>query len=85
MMNERDLHILYMRETGHWPNSGDIPLGLRGISIKRDNTPLSYLQWLEKKLLTTYKIFTCFECKVRETCEYAFDNYNTGGDCLANK
>jgi len=85
MMNERDLHILYMKETGRWPNSGDIPLGLRGICIKRDNTQLPYLQWLEKKILTAYNIFTCFECNVRETCEYAFDNYNTRGGCLADK
>lgn len=29
--------------------------------------------------------FTCDKCPDRYTCEYAFDMYNTNGDCLANK
>jgi len=29
--------------------------------------------------------FTCFDCSFWKTCEYAFDGYNTGGDCLATK
>ena len=31
------------------------------------------------------KALTCFFCKEWGMCPYAFDPYNTGGDCLANK
>ncbi len=29
--------------------------------------------------------FTCDQCSAVRTCEYAFDPYNTDGDCLAEK
>ncbi len=29
--------------------------------------------------------FTCDDCRDRRTCEWAFDPYNTNGDCLAEK
>lgn len=29
--------------------------------------------------------FTCDECDLRAKCAFAFDGYNTGGDCLADK
>jgi hypothetical protein len=29
--------------------------------------------------------FTCDDCGAAATCEYAFDLYNTDGDCLAEK
>ncbi|MBR2118480.1 MAG: hypothetical protein IJ935_07380 [Afipia sp.] len=29
--------------------------------------------------------FTCDDCPAKPTCEWAFDPYNTGGDCLAEK
>ena len=29
--------------------------------------------------------FTCKDCPARFTCEWAFDPYNTEGDCLAEK
>ena len=28
---------------------------------------------------------TCSECDIRRDCIYAFDLYNTNGDCLAAK
>lgn len=28
---------------------------------------------------------TCKGCPSNDTCEYAFDGYNTDGDCLAEK
>ena len=28
---------------------------------------------------------TCFKCRDKDTCEFAWDDYNTGGDCLASK
>lgn len=28
---------------------------------------------------------TCFKCSLKDKCEYAFDPYNTNGDCLAEK
>lgn len=29
--------------------------------------------------------FSCLECPQNKTCQYAWDAYNTGGDCLAEK
>lgn len=29
--------------------------------------------------------FTCFRCAINTTCPYAWDPYNTAGDCLAEK
>ncbi len=29
--------------------------------------------------------FTCDTCHLRRSCVFAFDGYNTGGDCLADK
>jgi hypothetical protein len=29
--------------------------------------------------------FTCDKCKAAPNCEWAFDDYNTNGDCLAEK
>lgn len=31
------------------------------------------------------KKFTCDDCPAKRTCEFAFDTYNTDGDCLAEK
>ena len=28
---------------------------------------------------------TCYDCPSKETCRYAWDPYNTDGDCLASK
>jgi len=30
-------------------------------------------------------MFTCADCPSVDDCEWAFDAYNTGGDCLAVK
>ena len=29
--------------------------------------------------------FTCYDCKNNDICKYAWDLYNTNGDCLASK
>lgn len=31
------------------------------------------------------EVITCETCEDNDKCEYAFDPYNTGGDCLALK
>ena len=28
---------------------------------------------------------TCFSCEIKDNCKYAFDLYNTDGDCIASK
>lgn len=38
-----------------------------------------------KKLLLAIDQFTCGGCQAASVCEYAFDPYNTDGDCLAGK
>lgn len=30
-------------------------------------------------------VFTCSTCVYAPTCEYAYDGYNTNGDCLQDK
>ncbi len=30
-------------------------------------------------------VFTCDICSLKHDCEYAYDEYNTDGDCLASK
>ncbi len=35
--------------------------------------------------VTEDDVFTCDECGANDNCEYAFDLYNTHGDCLAEK
>jgi len=32
-----------------------------------------------------YRQSTCTECVLNDTCEFAWDGYNTHGDCLAEK
>lgn len=29
--------------------------------------------------------YTCYNCNAKDTCEYAWDDYNTNEDCLAEK
>ena len=29
--------------------------------------------------------FTCYDCPLWQKCEFAFDLYNTDGECLASK
>jgi len=29
--------------------------------------------------------YTCYHCRSWQVCEFAFDGYNTDGDCLAEK
>jgi len=38
-----------------------------------------------KDLGITFQWITCDKCPERETCEFAYDTYNTDGDCLALK
>lgn len=38
-----------------------------------------------KELFVRKKVSTCDTCGDNKTCEFAFDGYNTNGDCLAIK
>jgi len=38
-----------------------------------------------KELEINYKTCTCIHCGFNEGCRYAFDPYNTDGDCLDTK
>ena len=86
MVNERDLHILYMREKGQWPmTDSHTPLGISGALRKQESSHVPYTQWLEEKLIDFMKSYTCADCESVTTCKFAFDHYNTNGDCLAVK
>ena len=61
------------------------------------NTNFDKLHKLQKKLLESttpeqlkairalHAICTCKDCGSKRDCEYAWDEYNTHGDCLAEK
>jgi hypothetical protein len=86
MLNEKDLQILYMRENGRWPMVDlHTPLGLPGALRKQESSHEPYIRWLEEKLISFMKSYTCSECVEVTTCKFAFDHYNTNGDCLAIK
>ena len=38
-----------------------------------------------KRLGIRFMYLTCDYCEHRETCEYAYDLYNTDGDCIVIK
>lgn len=40
---------------------------------------------LKQAGVTHHVEITCQECPENSSCEYAFDGYNTDGDCLALK
>lgn len=39
----------------------------------------------ENRLGVAPDVFTCDECQFAIRCRFAFDGYNTNGDCLASK
>lgn len=54
---------------------------------ERLNRGTKVLEQLAKKHhhLPTLQEFTCVSCDHERDCEFAWDLYNTGGDCLASK
>lgn len=48
-------------------------------------TPAKEVSASELEELEQKKSLTCWNCVDQATCEYAFDLYNTNGDCLAIK
>ncbi|MEQ8822859.1 MAG: hypothetical protein RIC14_00620 [Filomicrobium sp.] len=55
--------------------------------IPKTNADGYEVDQLRKRISKYFGIdtFTCDECDARYTCPYAFDPYNTNGDCLAEK
>jgi len=43
------------------------------------------LHFKESILSFDSRNYTCDDCEDRNTCEFAYDSYNTNGDCLALK
>lgn len=47
------------------------------------------LRALRTQLIEEYGVgeinFTCDDCPAKRVCQFAFDLYNTDGDCLAEK
>jgi predicted lipase len=39
----------------------------------------------ERELARCAEVITCIRCSEKTTCPYAYDGYNTNGDCLAEK
>jgi len=70
-----DLRMEFKREIGDYPNNNS-----------------EYIKWLEQRALKEMRErwitekFTCSKCDTETNgCEFAFDGYNTNGDCLAVK
>ena len=40
---------------------------------------------LQSTLQKASSIVTCIKCSEQNNCQYAYDHYNTFGDCLAEK
>lgn len=61
-------------------------MGAWAALIGRERTE-EQLQAQRKEVADLFKIesFTCDACPARRTCDFAFDAYNTDGDCLAEK
>lgn len=51
---------------------------------KFNNLSESYKKQLEEHGLA-FEDFTCSNCKMVDGCPFAFDMYNTDGDCLMEK
>ena len=49
------------------------------LEIRAKSCPPGYLTEEEKKR------YTCYDCSAKDECEFAYDEYNTDGDCLADK
>lgn len=45
----------------------------------------AYLKYLKEEFGIELEDFTCHSCNLKEACSYAYDGYNTDGDCLALK
>ena len=65
-----------------WPNYDYIHVAINYETIKEPFVSvLDEVERLKKYL----DIYTCNACTQQETCKFAFDHYNTSGDCLAEK
>jgi hypothetical protein len=55
--------------------------------LARDDEPRLTLKQLLNTPFGTEPIesYTCYDCPLWQKCEFAFDGYNTDGDCLAEK
>ena len=51
----------------------------------RPNRDDEYLEELMAKAKAKDPIFTCHGCPEEPRCQWAWDLYNTNGDCLAEK
>lgn len=70
-----DLRMEFQNETGNYSNNSS-----------------EYVRWLERRALKEMRArwviekFTCNKCDAEANgCEFAFDGYNTNGDCIAIK
>lgn len=52
-------------------------------SVKIRTKRLHWSMW--KQPIGNFNKLTCTACPDSAKCEYAFDDYNTDGDCLASK
>lgn len=86
-MTVRDFHIQHKLDTGHYPPTH--PHGDNSWSAMK-----KYVNYLEEKVVELLNqkgivraggTSTCDHCADNNNCEFAFDPYNTDGDCLAIK
>lgn len=70
--NERlQFRLTELKDANNW-NAERLTLEREIAGVLREE--LEKLEWV-----------TCVKCLARKTCQYAFDPYNTNGDCLAEK
>jgi hypothetical protein len=54
-------------------------------NLTRFNSPKEIEEYLLKTYGDEIKEYTCFNCESKNECRYAYDMYNTNGDCLSSK
>jgi len=78
MIEERDAELAQLKK-----DFQPTPLGF-AVLVERDELQAK-LKVYEEALDACGKIITCVKCPDNKTCEFAYDAYNTNGDCLAEK
>lgn len=87
IIKKREASLMVEVCIGGWCNvcktmcSWDRPCGCHKTIEEKRNAMIQNL----KSFGINYKTITCDNCDSKTECEYAYDSYNTDGDCLAVK
>ena len=69
----------------HKPTQAGIDVWMSMGSVYHNNRREYITKGILKEADVSIDKFTCCNCPLVESCQYAFDLYNLGGDCLCEK